>query len=68
LRDHLGVAPSILEAAVFPASLAVQPLPNLVKSPRPPTAARVASTAQPGRQVSPIAAYRRQVVASLETP
>lgn len=59
LRDHLGVSPSILEATVFPSSLATPPLSGLVKSPQPASAARVASAPQPERRVAPIAAYRR---------
>lgn len=66
LRDHLGVAPSILEATVFPASLGAAPLAGLVKSPQPTSAsARIASTPQPERHVSPIAAYRTQALAGL---
>lgn len=67
LRDHLGVAPAILETTVFPSSLSAPPLSGLVKSPQPTSSAQRVATAPPPdeRRPSPIAAYRRQAQASL---
>ncbi|MCU0830699.1 MAG: DUF1501 domain-containing protein [Rhizobiaceae bacterium] len=58
LRDHLGVAPSVLESAVFPGSLAARPLGGLVKVPaRAAGSARAYSSTIMARQ-HPIAQYR----------
>jgi uncharacterized protein (DUF1501 family) len=58
LRDHLGVAPSVLESAVFPGSLAARPLGGLVKSPARAEGSQRAFAATAMARESPIAAYR----------
>lgn len=58
LRDHLGIAPSVLEAAVFPGSVAATPLGGLVKNPVPSSGSAAAYNATALARTHPIAAYR----------
>jgi uncharacterized protein (DUF1501 family) len=65
LRDHLGIAPSMLEATIFPGSLAAKPLDGLVKRPVVQAASeRIAFKMQSERRPSPISAYRAQFAGS----
>lgn len=58
LRDHLGIAPSVLEAAVFPGSVAARPLGSLIKTPAPASNSIQAYSATALARTHPIAAYR----------
>jgi uncharacterized protein (DUF1501 family) len=58
LRDHLGIAPSVLEAAVFPGSVAAPPLGGLIKVPVPASNSVQAYSATAMARTHPIAAYR----------
>lgn len=58
LRDHLGIAPSVLEAAVFPGSLGAKPLGGLIKTPAPAYGSASAYSATALARTNPIAAYR----------
>lgn len=58
LRDHLGIAPSVLEAAVFPGSVAAPPLSGLIKVPAPASGSVQAYSASALARTHPIAAYR----------
>ena len=58
LRDHLGIAPSVLESAVFPASVAAKPLGGLIKVPAPASNSVQAYSATALARTQPIAAYR----------
>jgi uncharacterized protein (DUF1501 family) len=58
LRDHLGIAPTVLETAVFPGSVAARPLPGLIKVPAPAGNSVQAYNATALARSHPIAAYR----------
>lgn len=58
LRDHLGIAPTVLESAVFPGSLAAKPLGGLIKAPVPAYGSAGAYSATALARTNPIAAYR----------
>lgn len=58
LRDHLGIAPAVLESAVFPGSVAAVPLGGLVKNPAPAVGSVTAFNATAMARTHPIAAYR----------
>lgn len=62
LRDHLGVARSVLDRSVFPGSGDVAPLGRLIRDPVRRAEGRASAFVQPidPRTVSPIALYRRQ--------
>jgi uncharacterized protein (DUF1501 family) len=59
LRDHVGVPASVLNATIFPESIGVRPLDNLVRT--SPATARSAADFAPARIGSepPIARYRK---------
>ena len=57
-RDHLGIAPSVLESAVFPASVAAKPLGGLIKAPATASNSVQAYSATALARTQPIAAYR----------
>jgi uncharacterized protein (DUF1501 family) len=60
LRDHIGVADSLLSTSIFPDSAAIAPFANLIKSSVPASAGATASSRAPLRAESPIARYRRR--------
>lgn len=58
LRDHLGIAPSVLEAAVFPGSVAARPIGGLIKAPAPASGSVAAYSESALARTQPIARYR----------
>jgi uncharacterized protein (DUF1501 family) len=58
LRDHLGVAPAVLESAVFPGSIAARPLAGLIRAPVSARHSVQAYSATALSRTQPIAAYR----------
>lgn len=58
LRDHIGVPANLLNTSIFPGSVNVKPLGNLVKTSAPPISG--ATSYAPVKVDSGIAAYRRE--------